>query len=148
MKHLNRLKFGALIFAITVLFSCTSDAAIYIDGKSWKNWSSSDKLIYVIGYYAGAGIGAGKLFVHVGSRGISDFYKKFSFDDMHNFTKKNIESYDIEQIVAGVDSCFSDFKNIHLPVQICIEFAEMNIDGKSPKDINIFIEDFRSKYKK
>ncbi|MDF1614343.1 hypothetical protein [Desulfurivibrio dismutans] len=149
---------SVVILSLLLIIVSPLKSNAYYAGKNWTTWSAGSKFLYISGYYDGMKNGASMMHYQMSKEcanekkkfhietpgGNYDVFQKFPPDYSIQFSKNNIDIYDINQIVAGVDACFSNFKNMHLSVQQCVGFAERGINGTSQKEIEEYLEMCRS----
>ncbi len=125
-----------LIFPLLVLAQETKKG----DGNYWRQLDSNAKPIYITGFFNGVNFGKGVSY----GRWLYDtaFVSKVN-QSFQNFTDKYFKNVTYKRICNGLDSLYSDYKNIRITINDGIFLVLYSNSGASQGAYKGLLEDFR-----
>ncbi|MFW9874928.1 MAG: hypothetical protein ACFFG0_17615 [Candidatus Thorarchaeota archaeon] len=139
MKKLLMI-FIILLHLSGIVFAEDSDLSSE-DGSQWSNLSKSSKLAWVAGFVSSASVIIENISVRTnknihesGKEELSKLYYDI-YLKTREVNKEEFNLYDITlgQLVEGMDSLYSDFKNTKIKMVDAIYIVRMEIKGKKPE---------------
>jgi hypothetical protein len=133
----------ALFIAVTGAGVCSCQKTLEMNGLFWKSLSPTQKIGFVQGYSMGytQGFFEGK----VRALDIVDSKKQGT-----NYASALIATPLVDpngktfnQLADGVDQCFKDFRNIQLPISVCMNWTIRGVNGESDRERERFLETAR-----
>ena len=132
-------KITALI-AILGLGVCSGQKSLDMNGVFWKSLSETQKIGFVQGYSMGytQGFFEGK----VSALDVVDPKKQGSnyASALIATPKFNPNGRTFNQLADGIDQCFKDFRNVQLPISVCVNWTIRGVDGESDAERESFLE--------
>jgi hypothetical protein len=130
----------ALFVALTGAGVCLGQKDLQMNGIFWKSLSQTQKIGFVQGYSVGytQGFFEGK----VGALDIADPKKQgTNYESALIATPKfNPNGRAFNQLSDGIDQCFKDFRNVQLPVSVCMNWTIRGLNGESDAEREKFLE--------
>jgi len=125
-----------LLWFMSVIAS-TSAVAAGRDGAWWLQLSATEKVFYVVGLTDGVTVGLGTITLNCyaeddswkedTAKCISEYGAAFS----HGFNRIGYNRRDPANIVAGIGTLYSDYRNINIPVSNAMTQVLRGMNGES-----------------
>ena len=109
-----------------------------IDGTAWKPLTTDMKLLLLAGYVQGYNAGGSDMLSLWVTREHIPVQKIGRTEPTLDPT-----SFPVGQLLAGVDECYKDFRNLRLPLQDCVDWTVAGVRGDTEAKRNQILENAR-----
>jgi hypothetical protein len=135
------MKSITLLLLLTASVSLAENRSITTDGVFWKGLTDSMKVAFLIGY------GSGYLSSSTDVGGQLIKRNQLTEEALKALTKdRDPNAISFGTLEDGVDSCYKDFRNERVSVNVCIDWVVMGVNGDSDSARSQFLEWARHVY--
>ena len=148
MSHSKELPFSCLLlFAIAQLFPLFADDTRR-DGNWWRDQTRSEQAMYMVGFFDGMELGHNFSYWELPLKdGKRDPVSVMILNSYSTMMEKYLKDVTNTQIADGLTKFYEDYRNRTILIQNAVWLVLNAIAGKSDKDMQIMIENFRKSAK-
>lgn len=132
-----------LVFIFSSICFAQNNISIRRDGNWWQQEDEVQKYSYVLGFFDGMPLGGNFAWWDLKDKdGNYPTYLNKIYDSFEKYNKYFINVSN-SQIVDGLDTFYSDYRNKKIRIKDAIWIVVNSIAGKSPEEIEKLTQDFR-----
>jgi hypothetical protein len=132
MRHIALL----LLCLLPVPLLHSEDRSVTVDGVFWNSLKPVEQLRFLMGFVNG---------YQNGEREIADQAEAHNLVGTAALARLRNDHYDpapltFGQLKQGLDKCYSDYRNLQLPMNDCVRWTVMGVKGDSDKERDDYLQ--------